>query len=247
MDNNKQLKSYKVWDRSTRWFHWINVICVISLIFVGTAIFNGKAIGVSGDGKILLKTIHVYIGYLFVFNLIWRLICGFIGNKYAKWINIFPITRNYWQSLKDYKTASQSGKTPTYLGHNPIGKLMVTLLIALLTTQAITGLVIAGTDLYMPPFGESIKEWVAETDQQGNAKEIKAGSKEGVNKEAYKEMREFRKPYIETHVILYYLLMLAILIHIIFVVRSEIVENNGLISAMFSGKKTLAKKPEDLD
>jgi len=30
------------------------------------------------------------------------------------------------------------------------------------------------------------------------------------------------------------------------VVRAEITEGGGLISAMFSGRKTLAKKPEDL-
>jgi cytochrome b len=247
MENNKQFKIYTIWDRSTRWFHWVNVICVISLIFVGTAIFNGKAFGISGDGKILLKTVHVYIGYVFVINLGWRLIWGIIGNKYAKWINIFPITRSYWKSLKDYRTASQSGKSPTYLGHNPLGKLMVTLLIVLMTTQAVTGLVIAGTDLYMPPFGETIKQWVADTDQQGNVKQIKAGSREGVNTEAYKEMRNFRDPFIQTHVAIYYLLMVAILIHIVFVVRSEVIENNGLISAMFSGKKILSERPEDLD
>ena len=34
-------------------------------IAVGVAILNDKALGVDNDGKILLKTVHVYIGYVF--------------------------------------------------------------------------------------------------------------------------------------------------------------------------------------
>ena len=29
------LNSYPVWDVPTRWFHWINVLCVIGLIAIG--------------------------------------------------------------------------------------------------------------------------------------------------------------------------------------------------------------------
>ena len=53
------LKEYPVWDRTTRWFHWINALTIIGLIGVGLMILYAKALGVSTDGKILLKTIHV--------------------------------------------------------------------------------------------------------------------------------------------------------------------------------------------
>jgi len=65
------LKEYPVWDRTTRWFHWINTLAIIGLIGVGLVILNAKTLGISTDGKILLKTIHVYIGYLFCLNLAW--------------------------------------------------------------------------------------------------------------------------------------------------------------------------------
>lgn len=45
-----QLKAYPVWDASVRWFHWINVLCVLGLIAIGVAILNDKALGVSNDG-----------------------------------------------------------------------------------------------------------------------------------------------------------------------------------------------------
>ena len=53
------LKAYPVWNASVRWFHWINVLCMLGLIAVGVVILNSKALGVTNDGKILLKTVHV--------------------------------------------------------------------------------------------------------------------------------------------------------------------------------------------
>jgi Ni/Fe-hydrogenase 1 B-type cytochrome subunit len=67
------LKSYSVWDRNVRWFHWINFVCLLGMIAVGVVILNAKILGVSNDGKILLKTVHVLIGYVFTLNLVWRL------------------------------------------------------------------------------------------------------------------------------------------------------------------------------
>jgi len=242
------VRYYSVWDRTTRCFHWINVICVLGLIAVGLIIFNNKILGVSGDGKILLKTIHVYIGYVFSVNLLWRMVWGFVGNKYARWKAIFPIGRGYWCSVKAYVKGVKSGKAPQYLGHNPIGKLMVALLFLLLMTQAITGLVLAGTDLYFPPFGNGIAEWVAgEGATSEDIANLVPGSKEGVNPEAYAEMRAFRKPIITTHVYVFYTLLAAIFLHVSAVVITEIREGNGLVSAMFTGKKVAAQKPVDLD
>jgi len=77
----KPLKEYFVWDRPVRIFHWLNVLCVLGLIAIGVTILNAKELGISTDGKILLKTWHVYFGYVFVINLIIRIIWGFIKAK----------------------------------------------------------------------------------------------------------------------------------------------------------------------
>ena len=78
-----ELKSYAVWDVSTRWFHWINALCVIALTALGLVILNAGGLGVTNAGKAALKTIHVSIGYVFVLNLGWRIAWGFLGNQYA--------------------------------------------------------------------------------------------------------------------------------------------------------------------
>ena len=53
-----KLQRHKVWDRTTRVFHWVNVASVLSLITVGLLILNTKLFGIEGEAKVLLKTVH---------------------------------------------------------------------------------------------------------------------------------------------------------------------------------------------
>ena len=240
-----ELTVYPVWDKTVRIFHWVNVVCVLGLIAVGTVILNAKALGITTDGKILLKTIHVYIGYVFVVNLAWRIVWGFIGSHYARWSAILPVGTEYRAQLRAFIAGTKSGKPVGFLGHNPIARLMVALLLLLLSIQALTGLVLAGTDVYMPPFGNTIKEWVA-TDKS-TVTNVKPYSKDGVDETAYKEMRAFREPFITTHYYVFFILLVSIVLHLIGVVVTELRERNGLVSAMFTGKKIFADKPFDVD
>ena len=243
----KPLVYYSVWDRTTRWFHWINVLCVIALAGFGLVLLNDDTLDISRDGKVLLKTIHVYIGYLFVLNLVWRLVWGFIGNRYARWRAILPGGSGYWQSVTRYISGVRTGQAPQYLGHNPVARLMVALLLLLLSIQAASGLVLAGTDLYMPPFGDKIATWIAVGHDSDVAAKLVPGSRTGVDAAALDEMRHFRKPFIITHELIFYFLAVAIMLHIAAVVLTEIRESNGLVSAMFTGKKILSERPLDHD
>lgn len=40
-------------------FHWINAICVIGLIATGLIVLNGDVLGLSAEGKVALKSVHV--------------------------------------------------------------------------------------------------------------------------------------------------------------------------------------------
>jgi len=240
-----QLKSYAVWDRSTRIFHWINVLAILGLIAVGTVILNDKALGVTNDGKILLKTVHVYIGYVFLVNLAWRLIWGFKGNRYARWKAILPFGNEYKAQRRLFVDGLKQGKPAGFMGHNPLARWMVTLLLVLMSAMAVTGLVIGGTDVYMPPFGASFKAWVAESPEAVDL--VKPYSEEGVNKDAYQSMRDFRKPFVKVHYYGFFVLLGAILLHLLSVVLTEVRERSGLISAMFTGEKVFSAKPVDVD
>ena len=99
-----KLESYAVWDRPTRWFHWINFVCVIALAAIGTAILFDNELGVTDEGKILLKTTHVWFGYVFAVNLAWRFAWAFIGNRHASWSAILPFRTGYGAAFATYVT-----------------------------------------------------------------------------------------------------------------------------------------------
>lgn len=245
MNQQTVLQEYQVWDRSTRWFHWINVLTVLALTAIGLVILNSKALGVTDDGKILLKTWHVYIGYVFALNLCWRLIWGFIGGPYSRWRAVLPFGESYKKQRQAFFRGLKTGKSAGFKGHNPLGRIMVMALLILLTLQMITGLVLAGTDVYKPPFGQQFKAWVAESpDTMGL---VKPYSELGVDKAAYKEMRDFRAPFKEIHEINFFMLAFLSVLHIAGVVFAELRERNGLITAMFTGRKVFKDKPLDAE
>lgn len=238
-----KLQEYKVWDATTRVFHWLNVLCILGLIAVGTAILNDEALGVSNDGKIILKTTHVWIGYVFVLNLLWRFVWGFIGGPYARWRAILPFRREYGTQLAGEFAAIREGRSQNYIGHTPLGRIAVTVLLGALLLQGATGLILAGTDLYMPPLGKAIATNVAAGGVDPS--QVRPNAPETVDPEAYKAMRDMRAPVVETHEIMYFVLLGLIALHIFAVVLTELKHGGNIISAMFSGRKSFANPPAD--
>jgi Ni/Fe-hydrogenase 1 B-type cytochrome subunit len=239
-----EYKAYYVWDVSVRWFHWINLLCLLGLIAVGVAILNDKALGVTNDGKILLKTVHVWIGYVFTLNLLWRFVWAFIGGVHARWRAILPGGRGYMNDVRSYIADFIAGRPRQYLGHNPLGRIAVTFLLLLLLTQAITGLVLAGTDLFYPPIGAWIAGHIAAPGVDPTT--LIPYAKDTYDPAAYEGMRAFRNPFITIHYYNFFVLLFFAVIHILAVVVTELREGGNLISAMFSGRKVLSVPPADL-
>jgi cytochrome b len=239
-----EVNVYRVWDRGVRWFHWINVLSVLTLIGSGLVIYNGKTLGLAGDAKVLMKELHVWAGYLFALNLTWRIVQGFRGSYFARWRAILPFGHGYLTELRAYLASLRSGEPRHYLGHNPLGQLMVLLLFLLMAAQAISGLVLAGTDLYYPPLGSWIAQWVAPVGVDPAS--LLPGDKSMADAAAWDEMRGFRKPFIWLHVQVFFVLLGAVVLHVAGVVVAELKERTGLVSAMITGDKALPKHPVDL-
>jgi len=119
MDNaDTNLQRIRLWDVPTRLFHWLLLLAVV------TAVVSGM---VGGDWMAL----HGMAGLLILGLLAFRLIWGFVGNRYARFVNFFP-----WPSrLLSYLHGRWHG-----LGHNPLGALSVFAMLALLSLQVGTGL-----------------------------------------------------------------------------------------------------------
>ena len=240
-----ELKSYAVWDAGTRWFHWINALCVFALAVIGLVILYGGDLGVTNAGKAILKTLHVWIGYVLALNLLWRIVWAFLGNRHANWRAVLPGGRGYVQAVRSYVAAFIAGPPEQYLGHNPVGRLGVAILLLLIATQAVTGLVLAGTDLFYPPIGHWIAQWVAAPGVAPDT--LVPYAPEMYDKTAWESMRAFRKPYAAVHLYSFYALAAAVVLHLAGVIATEIREGGSIISAMFTGRKIISGRPVDED
>ena len=59
-----EYQEYLAWDAPTRWFHWLNALAVLALIATGLVILSGDPLGLSAEGKVALKSVHVMTIYL---------------------------------------------------------------------------------------------------------------------------------------------------------------------------------------
>ena len=140
-----------------------------------------------------VKTIHVWLGYVMTLNLLWRFVWAFFGNRYARWRALLPGGAGYLRALEAYVSAFLAGHPKHYLGHNPAGRLAVVAILLLLVVQSVTGLVLAGTDLFYPPFGGWIAHWVAAPNVDPST--LTPLTRDLMDKGAYAAMRAFRSAF----------------------------------------------------
>jgi len=241
--NTFECHEYRVWDRVVRVFHWVNLLTVLCLAGIGLALLNGKTLGLSTDGKLLLKTLHVWIGYVFAVNLLMRLVWACGDSPHASWRDLLPAGPAFWARFGRYLQALQCGTSRPYMGHNPAGRLIISLLLALLLVQGFTGMILAGTEIYYPPLGGWIAHWVVAPGV--DPAQLVPGDRTLVDAIAYADMRHFRESFVAIHEITFYMLVLTVPLHVIGVVLAELREGGGLISAMVTGRKRISGRPED--
>lgn len=209
-------------------------------MFVGLIMLFKSEVGITGlEAKIGLKELHTVIGYLFAINLIIRLSWGFIGNRFAKFSGNLPKLG----AIKRYQTALRAGENPQYLGHNPMGKLAVLVIMITLMLIMATGLLRAGTDIYYPPFGGAVTQYIAA--EGVDATRIKPYDETGVDKAKLAVLKPYKSLAGTVHLYSVYFLMLLIVLHVVGVIIAEVRHQPGIISAMFSGKKQIEGTPLD--
>ncbi len=116
----------KVWDLPLRIFHWLLVLA-FTIAYITEDDF---------------LTQHVWAGYFITGLLIFRLIWGFIGGKYAQFSHFLCSPSTAITYLNDTLT----GKAKRYIGHNPAGAMMIVLLLINLIITTLTGYAVYGAD-----------------------------------------------------------------------------------------------------
>jgi cytochrome b len=110
-----------VWDVPTRAFHWLQVLAF------GTSYLTAFSER--------LRNYHVALGYILLGLLVFRLLWGFIGTRYARFSSFLFNPKE----VVAYLLAMAKGKAAHYLGHNPAGSVSVWLLLALGMFICVTG------------------------------------------------------------------------------------------------------------
>ena len=186
----------KVWDIAVRIFHW-------SMVLFFTIAY------LSDDSEL----IHVYAGYVVLGLILFRLLWGLIGTKYARFSNFIygkKTTFNYLKSLF-------SSKPKRYLGHNPAGGWMI---IALLISISL--IIWSGLELYADEGKGPLADVTVEIISEAHADD------EGGQTESLWE---------EIHEIIANLTLILVLAHIAGVLLSSLIHRENLIKSMITGYK----------
>jgi cytochrome b len=122
-EQTKDSKTIKVWDLPVRIFHW-------SLVILFIAAYVTNALGTD------YFKYHLWCGYAIIVIVGFRITWGLVGTYHAQFINFI---RNPVTTIK-YAIQSVKNTEKHYAGHNPLGAVMVIVLLLTVLIQAITGL-----------------------------------------------------------------------------------------------------------
>ena len=120
------MQNSKVWDLPLRLFHWLLVISFSVAYLTAENLLN----------------VHTWAGYTVGGLLIFRVILGFIGNKYARFSDFICSPKESVEYVKSLITSNAK----RYKGHNPAGAAMIVLLLIALLFTVVSGIAVYGAD-----------------------------------------------------------------------------------------------------
>jgi cytochrome b len=116
-------RTVRVWDFPVRLFHWLLVALIV--VSFTTAQIGGNAM-----------RIHELSGFTILTLVLFRLLWGVFGSTHARFTDF---VRHPRQTI-EYARSLVRGRSPVYVGHNPLGGWMIVALLVSLLVQAGTGL-----------------------------------------------------------------------------------------------------------
>jgi cytochrome b len=121
IDGSEKLQKIRIWDAPVRVFHWLLALC-----------FAGAYITSEGERW---RLVHVTLGYTLGGLLLFRLVWGGVGTRYARFGSF---VRGPAAVLR-YLRSITVGQPEHHLGHNPAGAIAIVLLMLIGLALAATG------------------------------------------------------------------------------------------------------------
>lgn len=138
------LTEITIWDPLIRWFHWLLVAAFCIAYFTEGEPFEAIQDRLESEW---LQNVHVWAGYTIAGLLVFRLIWGFTGPRYARFRDFVHGPRATLAYVKEVLLL----RAPRHLGHNPAGGAMIVLLLSSLAITVMAGLSLYGADKGLGP------------------------------------------------------------------------------------------------
>ena len=133
-----------VWDPLLRLFHWLLLASFFTAYFTEGEAFERVQDHFDGE---LLQRVHLWAGYTIAGLLLFRLVWGFFGPRYARFSDFVYGPGATLAYLREVLML----RARRYLGHNPAAGAMIILLLLSLTATILSGLALYGADKGLGP------------------------------------------------------------------------------------------------
>ena len=140
-----------VWDPLVRLFHWTLFISFCAAWFTEGELFEGLQDRLNGEW---LQLVHIWAGYTIAGLLVFRVLWGFVGPRYARFSDFVYSPGIVLAYVRDVLTL----RARRTLGHNPAGGAMIVALLLGLTATIVTGLALYGADKGLGPLAAILAE-----------------------------------------------------------------------------------------
>lgn len=206
--------SVRVWDPLIRIFHWGLVVAFTIAYFTAEE----------------ESALHIYSGYTVLGLIVFRVIWGFIGTRHARFSDfVFGPT-----TLMHYVRNVVAGHPKRYLGHNPLGGLMILAMLIVLAVVTYSGLVVYAIEENAGPLatmveGPTVMPIAAARAEGDEEQDDHEGGAQG--DEAREEFWE------EIHEAAANIMLVLITLHLAGVALGSFSHRENLVKAMITGYK----------
>lgn len=224
-DDKITLERVYVWELPVRLTHWVLFFSIIVLSATGYYIGNPfiSVPGAATDHFVMgtARAVHMYAGIVFVLAMLVRLYWLFVGNRFARWSDLIPLSRvrlrSFWKTFKYY---SFIGRHPDeYAGHNALAGSSYAMIFVVYVVMTLTGMVLYAVSA---PIGSPLRIFDALVPLFGGLPIARL-----------------------IHHIGMWVIWLFAVVHIYFVLLSSVIEHIGTFDSIFSGYKFLPERKAD--
>lgn len=139
------LQTVPVWDGATRIFHWTLVLLLLTAYVTRNFLT---------DPTLYLHRLN---GYAILTLVLFRVLWGLFGSSTSRFTSFFPSPGRVWR----YTRAALGGSRLHYLGHNPVGSLLILVMLLAVATQGVTGLFATDDAIASGPLYDRAPEWLS--------------------------------------------------------------------------------------